>query len=88
MSFLIGTTLESPFEPLQPYERMNLADALSTKHFSDGSMIVQQGAPADGMYFIESGVVDVMVVGNDGTEKLVSPISPFFKLSQLLSKRI
>lgn len=59
---------------LNPYERMNLADALTTKKFTDGSQIVKQGDPADGMYFIESGVVDVMVTGNDGTEKQVTTI--------------
>jgi len=59
---------------LNPYERMNLADALTTKKFTDGSVIVKQGDPADGMYFIESGVVDVMVTGNDGTEKQVTTI--------------
>ena len=51
---------------------MNLADALTAKKFDDGSVIVKQGSNADGMYFIESGVVDVHVTGNDGTEKLVS----------------
>jgi len=59
---------------LNPYERMNLADALTAKKFDDGSVIVKQGSNADGMYFIESGVVDVHVTGNDGTEKLVTTI--------------
>jgi len=60
---------------LNPYERMNLADALTAKKFDDGSVIVKQGSNADGMYFIESGVVDVHVIGNDGkTEKLVTTI--------------
>ena len=41
-----------------------------------------QGSNADGMYFIESGVVDVHVIGNDGkTEKLVSIL-----MQQLFSK--
>ena len=43
-----------------------------------------QGSNADGMYFIESGVVDVHVIGSDGkTEKLVSIL-----MQQLFSKII
>lgn len=70
------TLLESVplLSALNPYERMNLADALTAKKFDDGSVIVKQGSNADGMYFIESGVVDVHVTGNDGTEKLVTTI--------------
>ena len=59
---------------------MNLADALTAKKFDDGSVIVKQGSNADGMYFIESGVVDVHVTGNDGTEKLVSRTCFFLEL--------
>ena len=51
---------------------MNLADALVPKTFIDGEVIVKQGDPADGMYFIESGKVVVSMTGNDGSEKIVS----------------
>ena len=42
---------------LDPYERMNLADALSAVYFKEGDCIIKEGDPADGMYFIESGEV-------------------------------
>ena len=50
---------------------MNLADALTSKTYTRGSIIIQQGDPADGMYFVETGEVSVTVVGNDGTERQV-----------------
>ena len=50
---------------------MNLADALVPKSFESGSVIVKQGDPADGMYFIESGKAVVSMIGSDGTERTV-----------------
>ena len=50
---------------------MNLADALTSKTYTTGSVIIQQGDPADGMYFVETGEVSVTVVGNDGSERQV-----------------
>lgn len=35
---------------------MNLCDALESKRFYNGQMIIVQGDQANGMYFIESGV--------------------------------
>ena len=51
---------------------MNLADALVPKTFDHGAVIVKQGDPADGMYFIESGKAVVSMIGSDGTERTVS----------------
>lgn len=47
---------------LQPYERMNLADALVPKTFSDGDLIIKQGDAADGMYFVEDGEIKITVM--------------------------
>ncbi|KAJ8047456.1 cAMP-dependent protein kinase type II regulatory subunit [Holothuria leucospilota] len=44
---------------LEPYERMNLADALVSKQYSDGDCIISQGDDADGCYFVEEGTVRV-----------------------------
>lgn len=49
---------------LQPYERMNLADALVPKTFSDAELIIKQGDAADGMYFVEDGEVKITVLDN------------------------
>ena len=40
---------------------MNVADALQPKNFSAGHVIVQQGDPADGMFFVEDGIAEVHV---------------------------
>ncbi|KAG6796815.1 cAMP-dependent protein kinase type II regulatory subunit isoform X1 [Apis mellifera caucasica] len=53
---------------LEPYERMNLADALVPKHYSDGDQIIKQGDSADGMYFVEDGIVRITIRGDDGRE--------------------
>ena len=50
---------------------MNLADALVPKSFESGSVIVKQGDPAEGMYFIESGKAVVSMIGSDGSERTV-----------------
>ncbi|KAF0305636.1 cAMP-dependent protein kinase type II regulatory subunit [Amphibalanus amphitrite] len=44
---------------LVPYERMNLADALVPRTFTDGELIIEQGDEADGMYFVEEGTVRI-----------------------------
>lgn len=44
---------------LDPYERMNVADALVTKYYKDGDVIIKQGASADCMYFVEDGNVRI-----------------------------
>lgn len=49
---------------LQPYERMNLADALVPKTYSDGELIIKQGDAADGMYFVEDGEIKITVLDN------------------------
>lgn len=53
---------------LQPYERMNLADALVPRTFSDGEQVIKQGDAADGMYFVEQGEVVISVPDDNGKE--------------------
>uniref|UniRef100_A0A161M7N7 cAMP-dependent protein kinase type II regulatory subunit n=1 Tax=Triatoma infestans TaxID=30076 RepID=A0A161M7N7_TRIIF len=55
-------------ESLKPYERLNLADALAPKTFTDGEIIIKQGDIADGMYFIESGEVQVTILNEEEEE--------------------
>ncbi|EFN81960.1 cAMP-dependent protein kinase type II regulatory subunit [Harpegnathos saltator] len=50
------------------YERMNLADALVPKQYSDGDQIIRQGDTADGMYFVEDGIVRITILGENGRE--------------------
>jgi cAMP-dependent protein kinase regulator len=46
---------------LDSYERLNVADALVSRVFESGQCIIQEGDPADGMYFIEDGEVKVTI---------------------------
>ncbi|GAA29335.2 cAMP-dependent protein kinase regulator [Clonorchis sinensis] len=48
------------------YERKNLADALVSVTFEDGSWIVRQGEPGEVMYFIEEGDVQISVNTSGG----------------------
>lgn len=47
---------------------MNLADALVPKHFDDGELIIKQGDQADGMYFVEKGIVRITILDESGHE--------------------
>jgi cAMP-dependent protein kinase regulator len=44
---------------LDSYERMNVADALVSKQFTDGQLIIKQGDSADCMYFVEDGEIRI-----------------------------
>uniref|UniRef100_T1IS03 cAMP-dependent protein kinase type II regulatory subunit n=1 Tax=Strigamia maritima TaxID=126957 RepID=T1IS03_STRMM len=71
------TLLESVpmLKTLEPYERMNLADALVPKLFEDRDEIIHQGHAADGMYFVEDGTVQISMIGEDGTERELSRVT-------------
>ncbi|KAK2145744.1 hypothetical protein LSH36_660g03036, partial [Paralvinella palmiformis] len=44
---------------LDPYERMNVADALVSKRFEDGELIIKQGDDAACMFFVEDGEIRI-----------------------------
>lgn len=48
-------------QSLESYERMNLADALQSKSYKAGEVIITQGDDADAFYIIEEGKVVVKV---------------------------
>lgn len=52
----------------QSYERMNLADALVPKYYQHNDCIINQGDPGDGMYFVEEGIVTVLVTSETGEQ--------------------
>lgn len=58
---------------LESYERMNIADALFSRPYEDGDIIIKQGDSADCMYFIEDGEVKISVknVNDPGSEEKV-----------------
>ncbi|KAL3311558.1 cAMP-dependent protein kinase type II-beta regulatory subunit [Cichlidogyrus casuarinus] len=53
---------------LSGYERMNIFDALKTKIFEPGEVIIRQGESGTEMYFIEDGEVHIKRKGDDGKE--------------------
>lgn len=59
---------------LQPYERMNLADALIPKTYDVGNLIIKQGDAADGMYFVEEGTIKITIIGDNGQEVEIKEI--------------
>ncbi|XP_065569366.1 cAMP-dependent protein kinase type II regulatory subunit-like isoform X2 [Artemia franciscana] len=60
---------------LTSYERMNLADALVSRTYTDGTCIIRQGDPADGMFFVEDGLLRISIVGDNGQEAEVSRVT-------------
>ena len=57
---------------LDAYERMNLADALIPRGFNEGECIIREGDEADGMYFVENGVLRVTITKNGREEEVAS----------------
>jgi cAMP-dependent protein kinase regulator len=45
---------------LEPYELLNLADALEKQQFSDGECIIKQGDQASSFYIVEVGTVKIL----------------------------
>lgn len=60
---------------LEKYERMNLADALVSKTYEAGELIIRQGDGGDGMYFIEEGTVRCIMTKDDNQEKEISRVT-------------
>ncbi|CAL8103240.1 unnamed protein product [Orchesella dallaii] len=75
---------------LENYERMNLADALMSRAFNDGTVIIKQGEAADGMYFVEDGECKVVKTDSTGgDEKEINRIikGGYFGELALLTKK-
>lgn len=74
---------------LENYERMNLADALVPRSYSAGDAIIRQGDAADGMYFVEDGMVRIVKVDHNGVEKELNRASKggYFGELALLTKK-
>ncbi|KAL1110168.1 hypothetical protein AAG570_008245 [Ranatra chinensis] len=75
---------------LQPYERMNLADALIPRIYPDKSRIIKQGDAADGMFFVEDGLIRITVLGEGGAEVEVKRVEKgdyFGELALVTHKR-
>ncbi|CAG0885921.1 unnamed protein product [Cyprideis torosa] len=67
-------------QEMTEYERGNVADALVTRSFRPGELIIRQGDPADGMYFVESGNLVVTLAAHEGgveaKEKEINRLGP------------
>lgn len=61
-------------DALQPYERMNLSDALEPRYYRHGELVVGQGDPGDGMYFVTRGSVAVHVTDRTGARARVNTV--------------
>ena len=59
---------------LTDYQRLLLADALSSHPCVDGGTIIRKSEDGNGMYFVEEGQVRVTIMNPDASEKTVSII--------------
>ncbi|KAM0252919.1 hypothetical protein ACHAP5_000782 [Fusarium lateritium] len=50
---------------LNPYERSKIADALETKKFAPGEVIIKEGDPGHAFYLLESGEADAYIGQSD-----------------------
>lgn len=53
------------FSSLDNYEKMNVADALQSRTYADGEVVLKQGDDADCMYFVEEGEVSITIKKGD-----------------------
>ncbi len=65
---------------LDRYERLKIADALTTEVFADGQVIVREGEPGDKFYLILEGQVKVT---KNGVETHNSPLEPWQYFGEL-----
>jgi cAMP-dependent protein kinase regulator len=76
------------FKSLNNYERLNVADALISREFKDGEVIIHQGEQAKCMYFVETGQVRI-VIEIDGQKKDIKSLTKgeYFGELALLTKK-
>jgi cAMP-dependent protein kinase regulator len=76
------------FKSLSSYDCMNLADALYSRSYQNGEIIIKQGDKANCMYFVESGRVRI-VREHDGEKKEIKICnkSDYFGELALLTKK-
>ncbi|KAI8870849.1 camp-dependent protein kinase regulatory subunit, partial [Ramicandelaber brevisporus] len=55
---------------LEPYERHKIADALDSRVFEDGEVVMRQGDTGDEFYLIESGEARVSKIDEHGIERI------------------
>lgn len=76
------------FKSLNAYERMNVADALFSKTYTDGEVIIKQDDEAKNMFFIETGGVKVVREQNGESKELVELTSGgYFGELALITKK-
>jgi CRP-like cAMP-binding protein len=61
------------FEGLDPAEAVALAAQLEPLHLTASHVVFRQGDPADAVFLVVSGQVDVCIGGPDGVERVVCP---------------
>ena len=68
----ITTAFIADFFALEPAEAENVEQRLERLEFRSGEEIVRYGDPADGMYFIDDGVVDVLNAEGDPVNEMTA----------------
>ena len=64
------------FEPLSDAQRERLAEACRLRAYTRGATLFHEGAPAEGMFIVLSGVVKVVRFNSDGRETVLHLIRP------------
>ncbi len=65
----------SIFKDLEKEQQDLLLPLISIRRFSAGETIFRQGSPADKLYVLESGMVDIIFQPDDGKELLVATLT-------------
>ena len=66
----------SLFAKLDEEELEAVAEACSTKRLGKGEMLFREGAPAQGFYIVQSGVICLNRLSHEGKEQVISIFKP------------
>lgn len=72
-----------PWENISSSARLQLEKAARELHFKRGDLIYQAGEPSRGLFFVDSGLVGLTLIGHSGKEHLLR----FFKPGQFFGHR-
>lgn len=70
-------------QSLTPYERSKIADALETRKYAAGDVIIKEGDPGDAFFLLVSGEADAYKSGIEGSAKHYSKGDFFGELALL-----
>jgi CRP-like cAMP-binding protein len=71
------------FKYLSPVECRVIYKLTAKKHYDDGEVILQEGAPGTGLHIIETGEIAVSKRGRDGKDVVINTIGQYAHFGEM-----